>query len=135
MKIFLCAILLLISSSLFCQVTNKVYIGGSIGTKNYNLVHIGIEQHLLDSRYVLGIGYATNFKDHLLQLKLGWRLFRIKKYNVRTYIYLPPYLNLNLKTGGYNTPFAFEIIKDFKWKFLEVSGSINTDIFSDYAIP
>lgn len=118
------------------QVENKFFIGGSLGTKDYHFIRAELEQHLLDGKYILGLGYATNIDEHFLQLKLGFRLFRLKEPRLRMYVYLPPYLNLNLTAGKYNTPFAFEVIKDFTlWKQLELSGSIHTDIFTDYAVP
>ena len=136
MKIFLFAVLLLLSLSCRSQVENKFYLGGSLGTKDYHFLRAELEQHLLDGKYILGLGYATDLDEHFLQLKLGFRLFRIKEPRLRMYVYLPPYLNLNLTKGKYNTPFAFEIIKDFTfWKSVELSGSIHTDIFTDYAVP
>lgn len=118
------------------QIENKAFIGGSIGIKNYHNFRFDVEQHLLDGKYFLGLGYATDINDHLIQLKVGFRLFNLKEPRLRMYVYLPPYLNLNLRTGEYNTPFAFEVLKDFEiWKRIKMSGSIHTDIFRDYAIP
>lgn len=117
-------------------VENKIFIGAEVGLYNYTHIRVDIEQHLLDGKYLLQLGYATDLFEHLLQLKLGFRIFRLKKSNIRFYVYLPPYLNYNFQQRKYNTPFGFELMKDFNLsKHHTLYCGINTDIFKDKIVP
>lgn len=118
------------------QVENKIFIGAGIGTHNYSQVRIDAEQHLVDGKYIMNLGFATDLNDHLIQLRIGFRLFKIPSWKTRFYLYMPPYMNFNIRERRYNTPFCVELMKDWRIgnKFTLYS-SINTDIFSDHVVP
>lgn len=81
------------------------------------------------------LSYNTDLTDNLLQLKVGFRLFQLKKSKISFYAYLPPYLNLNLNEWRYNTPFCFEIFKDNLLGLSWMNTSINVDIFENKVVP
>jgi len=117
------------------NVENTIFIGSSVGLYNYSHVRIGATQYLRDKKYLIELSYNTDLTDHLLQLKVGFRLFRIDKVGLRTYVYFPPYMNLSIIDGKYNTPFCFEVIKDRIFKKEYLSTGINIDIFKDRVVP
>lgn len=87
---------------------NSFYLGTSVNSDVSSNAFIQFESR---SEWVkLQLTYLTNFRltEHRLNAKLGVRPLNWRKEDLGLWIFMP-YLNMNLETFGYNSPFSFEL--------------------------
>lgn len=88
--------------------TNDFYLGTSVTS---DLTSNTFSQYEQKSEWVkLQMTYLTDLKlkDQRLNVKIGLRPLNLKKQEIELFIFLP-YLNMDLKSLKYNTPFSFEV--------------------------